>query len=300
MQPRHYRPGCMPAISKSSMKQILAAFLLCSAALPAFAQIADVSSPQPLLRGVQSNLYNPVLSADGSRLLFSNADYSNLRMYDFNLGVTVKISEDARSGYEATFNDDASAVTFVTRTAPDASTPATMTTRRYDVATATVSNDGPQGRRLAPAARKVGKNSVRTVDNVLYINVNGRETSCSPVDAVAYLWASLSPDGSKVMFVAAGKGIYVTDLNGNIMSFAGNYEAPVWLGNDCIVAMKATDDGHQYRSSQILLVRPDGSEVQAITRPESMSMFPTASISAGKIVYCTIDGYLYQVDVTLK
>jgi hypothetical protein len=44
----------------------------------------------------------------------------------------------------------------------------------------------------------------------------------------------------------------------------------------------------------------DGSKIQELTRPESMAMNPTASIAAGKIVYNTIDGRLYQMNITLK
>ena len=63
--------------------------------------------------------------------------------------------------------------------------------------------------------------------------------------------------------------------------------------------MKATDDGHQYSSSQIVMLKADGSEIQEITRPESMTMFPTASFEAGKIVYNTIDGRLFEMSVNL-
>ena len=115
-----------------------------------------------------------------------------------------------------------------------------------------------------------------------------------------YCWPSLSPDGTKVMFVAAGKGIYITDLKGCILSQPGKYEAPVWYGNNHIVAMNAKDDGHQYMSSQIVLLSADGKQVQDLTKPESMSMNPAAAISANRVVYNTIDGRLYEMTVTLK
>lgn len=281
------------------MKRLYAALCALCAFTAANAQIADVSAAEPLLRGTQSNLYNPVLSPDGSRLLFSDADYSNLRMYDFSLGATVTVSPEARSGYDARFDTDGRGVTFTTQ-APDHTGGYLRTVCHYDI-------DSQTSRAVAPAARRVqatpfrsGGSAVRTEDATLYITADGREQAYTPVDAVAYLWASLSPDGTKAMFVAAGKGVYITDLQGRVLSFAGNYEAPVWFGNDCIVAQKSTDDGHQYRSSQIVLVKADGSAVQEITRPESMTFTPAASIAAGRIVYSTIDGYLYQVTATLK
>jgi hypothetical protein len=74
----------------------------------------------------------------------------------------------------------------------------------------------------------------------------------------------------------------------------------VWFGDNHIVAMNATNDGHNYRSSQIVLMSVDGSQFQELTKPESMTMNPTASFVAGKIVYATIDGRLYQMNLKLK
>ncbi len=281
------------------MKRLFVALLACASLAGAQARIADVSAPEPLLRGTQSNLYNPVLSPDGTKLLFSKSDHSGLRMYDYNLGVTVTISDEARAGYNPVFSPDSRSVNFVTQTTDDRGLNMRVE-RSYDIATGTWTAVAPAARRVAPLARRSGNTAVRTDGATLYITANGTEKAYNPVEAPAYLWASVSPDGSRVMFVAAGKGIYVTDLNGNIISFAGDFEAPVWYGNDCIVAMNATDDGHQFSSSQIVLVRADGSEIQEITRPESMTMTPAASIEAGRIVYSTIDGFLYQVNVTLK
>ena len=280
------------------MKQLFAGLLALAAVMTAHAQIADVSTPRPLLRGTQSDLYNPILSEDGTKLLFSNSDYSDLRLYDFTLGTTVRISDDARTGFSARFDDDGQSVTYISQHA-DARGRNLRTAHRYDIATGLTTDAGGPSR-VSVLPDKRGNTSVRTVDNRLYISSGNTEQCYSPVEAIAYPWASLSPDGSKVMFVAAGKGVYITDLKGNILSHVGNYEAPVWYGNNHIVAMRATDDGHQYSSSQIVLARADGTAEQEITRPSSMTMNPAASISAGKIIYSTIDGYLYQVDVTLK
>lgn len=123
---------------------------------------------------------------------------------------------------------------------------------------------------------------------------------CLPeIDAPAYLWVSASPDNTKTVFVAAGRGVYVASAAGEVLAFLGKYEAPVWLGNDVIVAQESTDDGHQFHSSRIVLLRADGSEIQPITAPESMTFSPAASLAAGRIVYATVDGRLFQVNVTL-
>lgn len=239
-------------------KSILTLCLACGVAGAVNAKIAEVSAPEPILRGVETELYNPVLSADGTQLMFSNSDFTNLRVYDFESGAVSKVNANRHQAYTARFDAD-DQVTFNPR------------------------------------------NSVRTEGSTLYITVNGKETGYTPVESYAgYLWESLSPDGTKVMFVAAGHGVVITDLQGNILADLGNYEYPVWYGNDNIIVQNATDDGHQYSSSRILLMRADGSEIQPITKPESMTFAPTASFEASKVVYTTIDGRLYQVTVNLN
>lgn len=236
-------------------------YLLVAAALLAMgcaqAQLAEVSKPKALLQGVQSNMYNPVLSADGNQLMFSHNDYSDLRVYDFTDNVTRKVNANRRQAFKARFVGDK------------------------------VSIDAAS--------------SVRCEGSTIYITVGGTETGYSPVECAAgYCWASPSPDGSKVVFLAAGKGLVVMDLKGNVLSRPGNYEAPVWFGNNHLVVQNATDDGHQIHSSQILLLTADGSQKQELTRPESMSMTPAAAIAANRVVYSTIDGRLYELEVKLK
>ncbi|MDY6252358.1 MAG: hypothetical protein SPL48_06515, partial [Bacteroidales bacterium] len=52
----------------------------------------------------------------------------------------------------------------------------------------------------------------------LYVARNGKVRNLHPVDGVTgYLWSSISPDGTKIAFVAAGKGLYVCDLNGKVL-----------------------------------------------------------------------------------
>lgn len=294
--------------------KLFTALLGLGVALSAGAQIADTGRPEQLMSGVHSELYNPVLSADGTQLLFSNADYSNLRIYDFASGASKSICSEARAGLDAQFSGDGKNVIYVSRRSADR----LSQLRVYDIAQGSNTDIGEPARNISRPvidaagcraqvdgkARKVKANpaaGVRTEGSTLFITVNGKETAYSPVPSQAgYLWESLSPDGTKVMFFAAGRGIVITDLNGKILSEPGKYEAPVWYGNNHIVAMNATDDGHQYRSSQIVLLTVDGSARQELTAPQSMTMFPTASVNAQKVVYNTIDGRIFQMTVKLK
>lgn len=146
-----------------------------------------------------------------------------------------------------------------------------------------------------------GNVEVSTEGSVLTITRDGHSAQYTPVPSEAgYLWASVSPDAQKVMFFAAGSGIVICDLDGNVLSRPGKFEAPVWYGNDYILAQNATDDGHQYSSSQIVLVSVDGSRMQELTAPESMSMTPSGAFDSNTVVYSTIDGLLYKMNVYIR
>ena len=297
------------------MKKLFLSILAIAGIATMNAQIANVESVTPLLKGVESDMHHPILSVDGSRLLFSSCNYTGLRMYDFNDNVVTKVSDEDRAGFDATFSPDGREIYFVTQTREGVRN--LRQVKKYDIASRQITEMTQQGRIVGrPVATAKGfattvdgtlvatdkkSTRVRTEGAQLFITQNGVEKAYTPIEgSVGYIWASLSPDGSKVMFFAAAHGIVITDLNGKILAMPGNYEAPVWYGNNHIVAMNATNDGHNYRSSQIVLLTVDGSQKQELTKPESMTMNPTASFEAGKIVYATIDGRLYQMNINLK
>ncbi|MDE6207414.1 MAG: hypothetical protein K2M55_06355 [Muribaculaceae bacterium] len=284
-------------------------------AIGAQAQIATVSAPEALLQDVRGELYNPILSADGTKLLYSASDFSNLRMYDFNVGESSLICDEAGAGYGAQFAGNT--VVYIAQKVNDNGL-IMRQLRKYDIGAGANANltaparfierpyiDGTaMNTAIDGKRRSIGKSAakaVRTEGSTLYITTNGVERAYSPVASEAgYLWESFSPDGQKVMFFAAGKGIVITDLNGNVLATPGNFENPQWYGNDYIVAQNSTDDGHQYSSSQIVLVSLDGKQRQDLTTPESMTMNPAASVAAQKVVYNTIDGRMYQMTVKLN
>lgn len=91
----------------------------------------------------------------------------------------------------------------------------------------------------------------------------------------SYLWTAVSPDGSKIVTYAIGVGTVVLDMQGNILAELGDYESPTWYGNDFVAAMKATDDGHQFTSSKIVLLDCNSKQVHDLTSPSEMGMNPS-------------------------
>jgi len=282
------------------------------------AQIATVVSTTPILKGVESDMNSPVLSPDGTKLLFCAANYSNLRMFDFVTGEITQVAKEDRAGFDAVFTPDSKEIYFVTERDHDHGLKMRQL-KKYDIATAKTEALSEEmrlvmrpavdnaGYRVITDKKKLSKGkvalSVRVKESKLIITRNGVDHEYSPVDVYAgYLWPTLSPDGTKVAFVAAGKGVYVTDLEGNILAHLDNrrYEAPSWYGNDYIVTQLTTDDGHQLHSSQLVICSADGKVSQALTAPESMTMSPAADIDNNRIIYATVDGLLYEMKISLN
>lgn len=297
-----------------NMKTTILSIVACCS-LSMGAQDVTITKQIPLLKGVESSAFYPVLSADGEQLLYSNENYRGLKLYDFKDDVSVKITDAKQAGLYPSFSKD-NKVYFITQERVDGLNYRNV--ESYDLKSKKSEVIASKERNvMAPQALKGGvvvkTNSglkkttkdkstyVYTEGSTVIVGRNGIEKSYSPVESYAgYIWPSLSPDGTKVMFFAAGKGIVVMTLEGKVLNMLGNYTSPVWYGDNYIVAQNATDDGHQYSSSQILLLKADGSFKKELTTPTSMAMYPTASGEAGRIVYNTIDGRLFLMELTIN
>ena len=117
-------------------------------------------------------------------------------------------------------------------------------------------------------------------------------------DQCNYIWSSVSPDGTKIVFNTK-HGTGICDLNGKELINLGKVDAPVWYGNDYIVGMYDTNDGHQYTGSAIVIRSIDGVTEQVLTDPKEMGMYPSVSEKTGRIAYNTLDGDLHLMQTTL-
>lgn len=299
------------------MRKILLALVACCS-VAGMAQQVTITKQKQLLKGVESGAYFPVLSADGSKLLFTANDSKGLKLYDFNDDVVTVITDAERAGFSPRITDDG-LVYYVKQNADDVvkyrtavcyniadKSSKVLVENARNISVPVLLNDGAMVRtsegnvNTVKSMKKQGL-AVYTEGSKVIINRNGKETAYSPVESYAgYFWASLSPDKSKVAFFAAGKGIVVMDLNGKVLAQLGNYEMPSWISDSYIVAQNAKDDGHQFTSSQIMLLKSDGSWKKELTSKTSMTMQPTASSAAQRIVYSTIDGNLFIMELNIN
>lgn len=281
------------------------------------AQDVKIVRHEQLLKGIESQCYNPVLSPDGQKVLFTQSDYEGLNVYDIADDVVTPLASDRLAGFSPAFSKDGKSVYFLSQTRENMLVYREMKSVNLDgTGMSTVMEksrgmlhpvavDGggvtvsDNGRKLK--AKSNGGTYAYSAGKEIVVVKNGIEKKIAPVPTkYTYIWESLSPDGTKILFYAGGKGAYICDLDGNLVAELGKYTSPAWCGNDYVVAVNATHDGHQYETSQIVLLKVDGSYKKELTAPVSMSMHPTASASGDRLTYNTIDGRLFLMDLRIK
>ncbi len=131
----------------------------------------------------------------------------------------------------------------------------------------------------------------------LMLTQNGKTVQLDPNGSqnCSYLWPSVSPDGTKIVYFQVGKGCQVCDLQGNVLVSLGQLHAPAWLDNNTIVAMNDKDNGVVFTSSEIVAANLQG-ERQVLTDSSVIAMNPTAA--GNKIAFTTPQGEMYIINVT--
>lgn len=111
----------------------------------------------------------------------------------------------------------------------------------------------------------------------------------------AYNWASISPDGQKILYYVSSRGCYVCDLKGgNVQYIADHCRAPQWYDNNTIIGMHDEDDGKYLTASAIVAYNLQGQK-QILVNKEMMAIYPYAA--KGQIAFSTASGDVYLMKV---
>ncbi len=131
---------------------------------------------------------------------------------------------------------------------------------------------------------------------------NGEKKILTPAGEGNYIWPSVSPDKSKLLFTLAGKGTFVSDLNGNIISQIGYANAPKWSADSkWIVYMVDKDDGLRVTSSELYVVSADGNtKIQLTKTQEILEMYPEFDSTGGQVVCNTYDGKILLLKLSAE
>ncbi|MBR5087211.1 MAG: hypothetical protein IKX31_09435 [Muribaculaceae bacterium] len=132
----------------------------------------------------------------------------------------------------------------------------------------------------------------------LMLTVNGSTRQFTPNgDQFSYIWASISPNGKRILYYVSELGCYSCRLDGSDMVKLGEIRAPQWLDDNTVVGMRDYDDGITITSSTIVAKNLDGTE-QRLTGDDIIALYPQVTDKAGKIAFSTIDGEIYIINYT--
>lgn len=266
--------------------------------------------------------YYPILSTNGDKLLFTSDSYKGLSLYDFNTKTVIKITDEEGAGYEPIFDESESKI-FYRKTSY-------QNNRKFEAIESFDLNTKQKKEMISPQRtvrqlqpyhkgllvsvdRKLLKATFGKVQQeipvyvcsedlklVIYKNRNRQELNPIAGEDVSYIWVSLSPDKTKILFTATTKGTFVCDLNGKIIASLGYLNAPVWYDNHFVVGMQDKDDGHFITESKIIMMPLKFDKKHILSLPNEIAMYPSASAKAKKVAYNTIDGIIQIVELDIK
>lgn len=174
---------------------------------------------------------------------------------------------------------------------------------RPDQEFVSVYNTRSRREKPAPEAEKASISELARVNGkkIELILPGADPVSMAPVGDFFYIWVSVSPDGSRLLFTAAGKGTFVTDLEGNIIKELGYLNAPTWMNNNWVLGMNDQDDGHKITSSDIIAVHlPSESRKNLTGGSDEIALDPKASISADRIVFQNGVGDVFIMKIRIR
>ena len=296
------------------MRKVLFALAL-GFSMSAMGQVLNVTSIEKV--NLPDKAAVAAISPQGDYLLLTSATNQGLTKMDLNTnqcqvlstapsaGHNVKISPDGQTVVyrEGSFNNkhlrlsSLKSVNLVTGSSQVLVKP-TRDLQGYATSATTVGavNKGKFSKKAIGNAKAQNLPVLSIDKGKLMVTVDGKTRNLSPNgNDFSYLWPSLSPDGTKVLYYLAAHGAYVCNLDGSNVHKVGKMRAPVWYDDNTIVGMMDLDDGEFIYASTIVAATLDG-VTQTLTGDETIAMYPHAA--NGKIAFSTPAGEAYIIQVT--
>ena len=128
--------------------------------------------------------------------------------------------------------------------------------------------------------------------------IDGKVISPQGTTGNSYMWASVSPDGTRVLYFLATQGCFIANIDGSNPVHIGSLHAHRWYDNNTVVGMFDRDNGHQIYASRLVAVSADGKVKQNLTDDASLALFPSITEAGDKISYTTPAGELFIINIT--
>ena len=301
------------------MKHLLLTMALCLP-IAVSAQVLSVKSVEKVPIPVDADNAVAAISPGGDYILLTTSTHRGLKKFDLATGETTTLTEAEGAGYGATVTADGKTIVYrETSFTPQhlkmtaLKSISTVTGAKRELAPAQRMLQGYRLDGNAAAVISKGKMRVRSLNGAkivatpptlsltqnhqMQLTRNGKTTLLAPNGKnVRYIWPSLSPDGTKVLYYVSGVGCFVCDLNGNNVKPIGQLRAAKWYDNTTIVGMNDQDNGEYVTSSSIIAKTLSGAE-QKLTSDEIIAQYPQVSPSSRKIAFETPAGEAYIINL---
>lgn len=301
------------------MRKVLLAFAA-TLTVGGWAQVFNVASLVPVALPPDVGSKVVAISGQGDFLLLTADDNSGLTKLDLNTGKAQNITRAAGAGYDARVSPDGKRVVYrensftsghLRMVSLRSINLGSGQSRELVAPTRNLQGVGINNQAALPVTRgqvtakgfegKVSDKSgvVLSINNrQLMISRNGKTRNLSPNGKdKSYLWPSLSPDGTKILYYVGAEGAFVCNLDGSNVKSLGMMRAPQWWDDATVVGMYDQDDGEFVYASRIVATNLKGDK-QSITPDSLIAMYPKVSAQAGKIAFSTPDGKAYIINVT--
>lgn len=301
------------------MKHLLLTMALCLP-IAVSAQVLSVKSVEKVPIPVDADNAVAAICPGGDYILLTTSTHRGLKKFDLATGETTTLTEAEGAGYGATVTADGKTIVYrETSFTPQhlkmtaLKSISTVTGAKRELAPAQRMLQGYRLDGNAAAVISKGKMRVRSLNGAkivatpptlsltqnhqMQLTRNGKTTLLAPNGKnVRYIWPSLSPDGTKVLYYVSGVGCFVCDLNGNNVKPMGQLRAAKWYDNTTIVGMNDQDNGEYVTSSSIIAKTLSGAE-QKLTSDEIIAQYPQVSPSSRKIAFETPAGEAYIINL---
>lgn len=278
------------------MKKAILSIAACVMAMAASAQIFTIQSTQklPVPQGTEWRVAG--FSPAGDYILITDDTNSGLVRMDLANYATNVITTALGAGWAVQISKDGKDIVYREMTIGEDKLVRHDIIKHNFVAN-TRSVEAKAQRDMTNLVDKAAKQTVAINEDLhMVITRNGKTIVVTPNGAEeAYNWASISPDGKKILYYVSAKGCYVCDMYGqNVQFVARHCRAPQWYDNNTIVGMADEDDGTFMTASAIVAYTLDGKH-QILVNKENMAIYPYAV--EGKIVFSNAGGEIYMMQV---
>lgn len=301
------------------MKKILL-FFLCLAQF-GVAQQVKILSIEKIKASENGGYFYPKFSPSADFLLLTQSNYKGLVKYSVSQKNFTTINEDAGAGYDVQISEDGSTILYkkteiinnlrhnllVSQQLSNKEKTTLVSATRENITGKLVKSSsvyvkGKQMIKSSELSKSITQSIITIEDRKMVIYKNGVRKELTPNGKdKSYIWPSISPDGTRIVYTVSAKGTYVANIDGTNVKSLGKLSAPKWIENKYIIGMNDIDDGEKLISSTIKIVSADGKTSKKIETPQGINaMYPSVSTDGSKIAYNTDKGEVYIMNVELK